>query len=76
MANREKTGGRSQGTPNVITREIREVLKRIISNELDQLEETLSGMDPAKRLEVVIKLIPYVLPKVEPVGMERGEPYL
>jgi vacuolar-type H+-ATPase subunit E/Vma4 len=75
MANREKHGGRSQGTPNVITREIREVLKRIISNELDQLEETLSGMDPAKRLEVVIKLIPYVLPKVEPVPMGHSEPW-
>jgi len=30
-------------------------------------------MDPAKRLEVVIKLITYVLPKVETVLMGHSE---
>jgi len=75
MANGIKTGGRSAGTPNVVTRELRDVLKRIVSNELEQLETTLQGMEPAKRLEIVIKLIPYVLPKVEPVPMDKNEPF-
>jgi len=35
----------------------------------------LKDMDPDKRLEVIIKLLPYVLPKVEPVPMEKNEPY-
>lgn len=73
MANNQKHGGRTQGTPNVITREVRVVLKRIVSNELEHLEQTIADMEPAKRLEIVLKLIPYVLPKVNPVAMYHGE---
>jgi len=70
-----KTGGRQRGTPNLITQEIRAIIKNIIANELEQLQTTLKDMDPDKRLEVIIKLLPYVLPKVEPVPMEKNEPY-
>ena len=75
MAKGMKTGGRQQGTPNIVTREIRSVLKQIVANELQQLQTTIQDMEPEKRLELVIKLIPYVLPKVEPVPMGHGEPW-
>lgn len=69
-----KTGGRQQGTTNIITRELRIILKQIVANELQQLQTTMQGMEPEKRVEVILKLIPYVLPKVEPVAMEKNEP--
>ena len=55
---------------------MRAILKSIIANELETLPETLEKMEPEKRLEVILKLIPYVLPKIEPVPMQTGEPML
>jgi len=76
MAKGIKTGGREQGTPNVLTREMRAILKSIVSKELATIPETLEKMGPDKRLDVILKLLPYVLPKIEPVPMQTGEPML
>jgi hypothetical protein len=73
MAIGTKTGGRTSGTPNRTTKEIRTVLKGVINNELLNIETLLSGMPPKERLEVVIKLIPYVLPKIDTVNHSFGE---
>lgn len=35
MAKGEKTGGREQGTPDLLTKEMRAILKRIIAKELE-----------------------------------------
>ena len=75
MAKGIKTGGRDQGTPNRLTREMRAILKRIVSRELELIPASLEKLEPEKRTEIVIKLLPYVLPKVEPVPMDRGEPW-
>ncbi len=73
--NKEKHGGRKAGTPNVITSEMRSILKQLIANELERLPATLESMEPEKRIDVILKLIPYVLPKVEPVPMGHSEPW-
>ena len=69
-----KTGGRTKGTPNKITNEIRKKLKNIVDNELDILEESIKHLDSKERLELLIKLIPYVVPKVQTVSSKEGEP--
>ncbi len=69
-----KTGGRAPGTPNRLTREIRETLKALIDRELDQLPALIESLPPDKRLELLIKLLPYVLPRVETVSHRCGEP--
>ena len=56
----KKYGGRTKGTPNKITNEIRKKLKNIVDNELDMLEESIKHLDSKQRLELLIKLIPYV----------------
>ncbi len=73
MAVRQKTGGRKAGTPNKVTRELRERLKEVFYEELDNLPNALKEMTPKERVEVVIRLAPFVLPKVNPVGMSSGE---
>ena len=40
----KKYGGRTKGTPNKITNEIRKKLKNIVDNELDILEDTLKHL--------------------------------
>lgn len=63
MAKGYKTGGRSRNTPNKLTKKIRGTLTLIISKELEQLPERLKNLSNMDRLTVLIKLIPFVLPK-------------
>ncbi|MEZ4941151.1 MAG: hypothetical protein R3D58_09795 [Saprospiraceae bacterium] len=57
-----------------LTLDIRERLKALIEKELAALPETLQSLEPAQRLNIICKLIPYILPKVEAVSHLEGEP--
>jgi hypothetical protein len=57
-----------------LTGSIRDVLKGLMQNELEQLPETLKKLDPVQRLNILCKLMPYVLPKTESVKHTLGEP--
>lgn len=57
-----------------LVKNLRETLKEQVQRELESLPETLKDLEPEKRLNIVCKLIPYVLPKVEAVHSEKGEP--
>ncbi len=57
-----------------LTGNIRETLKELMQKELEKLPETLKILDPVQRLNILCKLIPYVLPKVESVTHQLGEP--
>jgi len=59
-----------------LTGNIRDTLKDFMQKELEQLPETLKELDPVQRLNILCKLIPYVLPKVESVTHTLGEPEL
>jgi vacuolar-type H+-ATPase subunit E/Vma4 len=69
-----KTGGREKGTPNKLTKELRENLKNIIDNELNNLSDNLAQLDTKERLEILIKFLPYVLPKVDAINHLNDEP--
>lgn len=73
MAAGLKTGGRTKGTPNRVTKEIRTVLKDVIGEQLESMPDVLAALEPKEKLEFIIKLLPYVLPKVETVKMNEGE---
>jgi len=69
---RPKSGGRVKGTPNVLTHELRETLKQFVSSEIDNLskEDVLSKLTYSERLVFLTKILPYVLPKVQPLLSE------
>ena len=69
-----KHGGREKGTPNKLTKELRNVLKDIIYNELESLEEKLDELAHKERIELIIKLLPYILPKLENISHTTNEP--
>tara|TARA_B110000459_G_scaffold199793_1_gene247081 strand:- start:176 stop:421 length:246 start_codon:yes stop_codon:yes gene_type:complete len=69
-----KYGGRIKGTPNRLTKDMRTVLKNILFNELGNIEEIMDSLDSKQRIELVIKLLPFVLPKVETVSHTYNEP--
>lgn len=57
-----------------LTGNIRDTLKELMQKELEQLPETLKELDPVQRLNILCKLMPYVLPKTESVKHNFGEP--
>jgi len=69
---RAKSGGRVKGTPNILTHELRETLKHFISSEIENLskEDVLSKLTYSERLVFLTKILPYVLPKVQPLLSE------
>jgi hypothetical protein len=69
-----KHGGRQKGTPNRMTKELRSVLKDILYLELEQIQEYLDALKPKERIELLIKLMPYALPKVTSVSHTSNEP--
>ena len=69
-----KYGGREKGTPNRMTKELRSVLKDILYQELEQIQVHLDNLKSKERIELLIKLMPYVLPKVTSVSHTTNEP--
>jgi hypothetical protein len=69
-----KYGGRKKGTPNRLTKDMRTVLKNILFTELENIEELMESLDSKQRIELVIKLLPFILPKVETVSHTYNEP--
>ena len=70
----QKHGGRKKGTPNRLTRELRTILKDVLYQEMEQLEERLNDLDPKDRMHIILKLMPYVFPKVMDVQSTKDEP--
>jgi len=70
----KKFGGRQKGTPNKLTKELRSLLKDVLYDEIDRLPERLDELDAKERLELVIKLMPFVFPKVQSVLQSLDEP--
>ena len=58
----------------VLTMDLREILKNIMQYEIEKLPETLKLLKPKERINFVCKLMPYVFPKVEMVNSTQGEP--
>ena len=73
---RVKSGGRLKGTPNILTHELRETLKHFINNEIENLskDDVLSKLTLNERLIFLTKVLPYVLPKVQPILSEYDLP--
>jgi hypothetical protein len=67
MANntQQKFGGRTKGTPNRTTTEIREKFKSLINNSLDDLENDLKDLDPKDRIKAILDLAKFVLPTLK-----------
>ena len=69
-----KYGGRQKGTPNRMTKELRVLLKDILYQELEQVQERLELLKPKERVELLIKLMSYMLPITTSISHAINEP--
>jgi hypothetical protein len=61
--NRNKTGGRQKGTPNKATANLKNTIHGIVERQFETLEYDLEELDGKDKINFVLKLIEYVLPK-------------
>ena len=65
--------GRKKGVPNKTTAELKEIITRIVGNQLEHIENDLNKIrkeDPAEAMRLSQKFIEYVLPKQTKVDLE------
>ena len=72
---RKKYGGRTKGTPNKLTSEIRQLAKTTLEEDLIWYTQNRETFKPETRLVAMFKLCSYVLPKVIAVHQTENEPY-
>lgn len=70
MATGIKTGGRQKGVLNRTTSETKEVLKKIVNKELNGINSLLRKLEPKERIDALIKLLPYIVPKQNTIALE------
>jgi hypothetical protein len=73
MANGQKTGGRTKGTPNKVSQEFRDTVKRVLEANSENVGRWLtmvaegdgeSKPDPGKALDLIAKLAEFAAPKL------------
>lgn len=62
MAKGIKTGGRTAGAVNKTTTEIRQHYQKLVSDNLERLDNDLKSLDPLQRLKIIIELSKYIVP--------------
>lgn len=58
-----KTGGRTKGTPNRVTADLKKWICDIIDGSSEQFMIDIVQMDSAERVRTILSLINYIIPK-------------
>ena len=56
--------GRTKGSKNKLTAEIKQRISDALNNTIDNLENDLNTLSVKDRLEIFSRLLPYILPKL------------
>lgn len=57
--------GRKKGIPNKTGIEIKQTLNDILSDEIESIPERLNKLSDKERLDIIVKLLPYVTTKCQ-----------
>lgn len=60
--------GRPKGTPNKLTSTVREWIAELIDSNRDQVEKDLKALKPIERVQMIERLMQYVVPKRQAVS--------
>jgi len=62
--------GRPLNSKNKNPAAIKEIIRTIVGDELDQTAKLLKEMEPKERVDALIKLLVYILPKQAEISIE------
>lgn len=66
----EKTGGRSSGTPNKATTELKQWVKTLLESNQTQFEADLLAVEPKERLQIMTTLLKYSIPTIQSTQLD------
>jgi len=58
----------------ILTKDLRQNLKVVMQKEIKTLSKQLEALEPNERLNIIIKLMPFVFPKIETINSLSDEP--
>lgn len=59
-----KFGGRTKGTPNKDTKALRSCIEALLESQWDQVLKDINNLTSKERIDTVIRLLEYALPKL------------
>jgi hypothetical protein len=65
--------GRPKGSENKITTETKEIIKNFIDSEIKNIIAEFKELTIKERFDIITKLLPYVMPKIETVSIHEEE---
>lgn len=68
-----RQNGRTPGTQNKTTKEIRETFKNLLENNLELIQEDLNELDPKDRLMFILKLTSFVIPTLRSIEVKETD---
>ena len=68
-----KTGGRVVGSQNKVTADLRNTIKKIIEDNIEQVSVDIASLSPKDRVAIIEKLLQYVIPKIQAVEFDAGK---
>jgi hypothetical protein len=68
-----KLGGRSKGSENKVTSDVRQAYADLLNNNLDKLQNDLDSLKPYQRLQVILKLSEFVVPRLQNVEADLNQ---
>ena len=66
----KKYGGRVKNTPNRTTAQSKDIVQKVINAELGNLETLLSKLSAKDRVNALIKLLPFIIPKQSEISID------
>lgn len=65
--------GRPKGKVNKTTAQMKELIKTYVEGELKQADSLLSQLTAKERLDILCKMLPYVMPKEHSIENDFGK---
>ena len=65
----EGNAGRSAGTPNKATTEIKEAFQMLLEDNLPTLKRDISSLEPKQRVKFMLELASFIIPKMKSVDL-------
>ena len=67
---RKKSGGRRPGTPNKVTKDLRQRISNLIEKNFDRIESDFNKLDSEKRLTILERYLKYCLPPLQNLNVQ------
>lgn len=63
--------GRKKGSLNKNTKAVRDAFQLLVENNLPKLQEDLDSLKPIQRLNTIIKLAEFILPRLKSIEVQN-----